>query len=189
MVHHVCSLRQDRGCVPDFPGKIVNQIPVDVAGRSIVEILRLLQHPASGAGEGKLAYTVHSIANPHRMPWKELAPLLQSSKTAGEGKKLRDVSMVEWVGLLNEAADGGARSDELAASMSKNKSRSTSTCTNTSLHKGREEGLVFETAGSQRSAQRWRHGGLSSRAACSERQKVERRLVHSIGALILGLLY
>jgi hypothetical protein len=85
---------------------MVNQIPVDVAGRSIVEILMLLQHPASGADEWKLAYTVHSIVNPHHMPWKELVPMLQSSKTAGEGKKLRDVSVVEWVGLLNEAADG-----------------------------------------------------------------------------------
>jgi hypothetical protein len=56
------------GAVPDFPEKIVDWIPVDVAGRSIVEILTHLQHPTSGADEGKLAYTVHSIVNPHCMP-------------------------------------------------------------------------------------------------------------------------
>jgi hypothetical protein len=56
------------GAVPDFPGKMVDWIPVDVAGESILEILTHLQHHTSGVDGGDLGYTVRNVVNPHRVP-------------------------------------------------------------------------------------------------------------------------
>lgn len=130
---------------------------MDVAGQSIVEILLRLQHPTPDADRRGLGYTVHNIVNPHRVPWKDLVGMLQSSEIAGKGKRMRQVSIVEWVGLLNRAADEGMSADELpglrllgffqdmATSASKNNNKSSSE----SMGEGGEEGIVFDTAESQ----------------------------------------
>lgn len=146
------------GAVPEFPGKMVDWIPVDVAGQSIVEILTHLQYLTSSPDEAELGYTVHNIVNPHRVPWSDIVTMLHDSSIISGGKKMRVVSMVEWVGLLNRAADDGMSADELpalrllgffqdmAAIASKNKKKSS----NESMDEGAEESIVFETAGSQK---------------------------------------
>lgn len=119
------------GAVPEFPGKKADWIPVDVAAQSIVEILTHLQYPSRfmdkipgiygsdsinrscKIDESRRNYTVHNIVNPHRVPWSDIVEMLQRSEILGRGKKLRVVSMVEWVRLLNKAADEDISADEL----------------------------------------------------------------------------
>lgn len=132
------------GAVPDLPGTMVDWIPVDVAGQSIVEILTHRQHPTSGADERGHAYTVHNIVNPHCLPWSDVVAMLQSSDIARKGKKLRQVSMVEWVGLLNKAADEGMSADELPALRLLGFFEEMAAGTSKS-----EDSIKFETAGSQ----------------------------------------
>jgi hypothetical protein len=123
---------------------MVDWIPVNVAGKSIVEILTHHQHPTFGAEKGGHAYTVHNIVNPHRVPWKDLIAMLRGSGILGKGGKLRQVSMVEWVGLLNKAADEGVSADELPALRLLGFFEHMAAGTNKSGN-----GIVFETAGSQ----------------------------------------
>jgi len=107
------------GAVPDFPGKMIDWIPVNIAGQSVVEILTHLQYPnssldsSSGIGERSHAYVVHNIVNPHRVRWSEVIAMLQHNSIVSKGKQLQIVSMVEWVKLLNRAADEGMSADEL----------------------------------------------------------------------------
>jgi hypothetical protein len=88
--------------------------------------------------------------------------MLQSSKILGKRKKLDVVSIAEWVGLLDKAADENMSADELpalkllgffenmAASATKNNIRNKGTTTNTSKEETEEEGIMFDTAGSQK---------------------------------------
>jgi thioester reductase-like protein len=107
------------GAVPNFPEKMVDWIPVDIAARSIVEILTRLQYPSScinkssGRDESSHSYTVHNIVNPHCVPWADVVTMLQDNNNITKGKKLRIVSMVEWVELLSTATDDGMSADEL----------------------------------------------------------------------------
>ena len=149
------------GAVPDFPGKMVDWIPVDVAGESILEILTHLQHQTSGVDGGDLGYTVHNVVNPHRVPWSDVVAMLQSCEIAGKGKNLDVVSMAEWVESLNRAADESMSADELpglrllglfrdmVASTTKNNNKGKGKITNTSMYESMEENIVFETARSQ----------------------------------------
>lgn len=135
------------GAVPEFPGKMIDWIPVDVAAQCIVEILTHLQWPSYGIDESRRAYTVHNIVNPHRVPWSEIVEMLQQRAIIGNGEELRIVSIVEWVRLLNKAVDEGMWADKLPGlrllrffeDMAKSHSQGGYG----------EESISFDTAGSQ----------------------------------------
>jgi hypothetical protein len=101
------------GAVPDLPGKMVDWIPVDVAAQSIVEILTHPRHASAQLGQSRPTYTVHNIVNPQSVPWTDIVQMLQRSDAIGPRKALRTITMLEWVALLNKAADDGISPDEL----------------------------------------------------------------------------
>ena len=78
-------------CIPVFEEKMVDWIPVDVAARSIGEVLLSSREVEDG-------YKVHNIVNPNSIPWSDLLPMLQVSDKTSE---LEILPMSEWVARLS----------------------------------------------------------------------------------------
>ena len=83
-------------CIPAFADKVVDWIPVDVAAKSISEVLI---SSAKSQPEEDNKYSVYNIVNPHSIPWSELITMLQASSY--NSGKLEVVSMTEWVSRLS----------------------------------------------------------------------------------------
>lgn len=91
--------------IPGFKMKMVDWVPVDVAARTVGDIL------LSGNEEG---YKVHHVVNPCPIPWESLVQMLQGSKLVSvEGKKMDCIPMKEWVQRLAALAEAGASPDEV----------------------------------------------------------------------------
>lgn len=83
------------GAFPIVNGHI-DWIPSDVAAQSIHDIL--MSKPID-------MYTVYNITNPHRVPWSELVPILQSSGVLSP--TVREISISEWVLELDKEGTKG----------------------------------------------------------------------------------
>jgi thioester reductase-like protein len=83
-------------CIPVFADKVVDWIPVDVAAKSISEVLL---SSAKSQPEEENKYSVHNVVNPHSIPWTDLVTMLQASSS--NSGKLEVVSMTEWVSRLS----------------------------------------------------------------------------------------
>lgn len=109
------SLHPLMACVPAFPSRTVDWVPVDVAAATISNVL-LLRSDGAGAGavdgtDGRGRYEVHNVVNPKRIEWRELVSMLRD--TAPPGRTLEEVSMREWVAKLSQLADAGVSPDEV----------------------------------------------------------------------------
>jgi thioester reductase-like protein len=111
------SWHEKMRCIPEFMGKRVDWIPVDVAARAIGEVLL---NRGSEAGEVKGSekeeegrYEVYNIVNPHSIAWSELVLMLRGSSPP-ESAKLEVVSMTEWVSRLS-ALSSRLSPDEIPA--------------------------------------------------------------------------
>jgi thioester reductase-like protein len=103
-------------CVPDFPRKDVDWIPVDVAAEAVAE---LLLRPAAAHGAGEMVpvgtYEVHNIVNPHPITWSSLTSMLQNSIASGGLKthKMEEIPFSIWVSRLSLLADDGVSPTEV----------------------------------------------------------------------------
>jgi hypothetical protein len=117
MIASSCSSLMN--CIPSFPKKTVDWIPVDVAAQVIVELLLAEKDPENEKQSGnrhgeesrKLGrgYTVHNIVNPNRTPWSDLVSMLRTSlaSTAPSNppSSLQEVPLSAWVSQLTHLAD------------------------------------------------------------------------------------
>lgn len=102
------SFHSSMNCIPDLPGKIVDWVPVDVAARTVGEILLRPnvgeEEMVNGKEEGKEegGFEVFNIVNPNPIPWGELVEMLRESYSAhhNDAKELEVVSMRTWVARL-----------------------------------------------------------------------------------------
>lgn len=87
------------GKIPQTLGgmDLVDWVPVDVLGQSIVELAIL---PVTDTNQGA---GVYHLVNPHQTTWSELVPAVVRSLDAS-GEKLKTVSIEEWVDALRESA-------------------------------------------------------------------------------------
>lgn len=93
--------------LPEFPGRMVDWVPVDVAAATITELL------AAKVGGMKHGCEVHNIVSPSLTPWSSFLSMLQGSGLASDDSSLEVVPMAEWVRRLNVLADAGASPDEV----------------------------------------------------------------------------
>ncbi|KAK0122143.1 hypothetical protein ONS95_010404 [Cadophora gregata] len=122
------SFHPSMNALPLFPEKKVDWIPVDIAARTITDILLSSSPvlPLEGAlpgtqigcqdekNESKI-YNVHNIVNPHSIPWSSLIAMLQSqrqiqntsssttttsSSTSSPLPPLEEISIKEWTRRL-----------------------------------------------------------------------------------------
>ena len=101
-------------CIPTFPGKTVDWIPVDFAAASVTDILLFSSSQQPEAEGLRNKHSVHNIVNPKIIRWDELIDMLQDIKARGDnGGRMEEVSMVEWVARLGKLADEGVSADEL----------------------------------------------------------------------------
>jgi len=95
------SAAPEIAALPVFEKKIVDWIPVDVAGKAVVDVLT---HEARLDEEDELGkYEVHNIVNPSRIPWSELVALLQKSDLTPT--KMEEISMRDWIARLSKAGE------------------------------------------------------------------------------------
>lgn len=118
--------------IPDFKGKVVDWVPVDIAARTISDIL--LSDQQQGG------YAVHNIVNPSPIPWSELIEMLQEGRLGSSSNKKMDVvSMKAWVQRLSSQAEVGASPDEISGL------RLLQFFESMALEEAEEEKKVFET--------------------------------------------
>jgi hypothetical protein len=91
--------------VPDFKGKVVDWVPVDIAAGTVSDILLF-------ETEGE-RYSVHNIVNPSPIPWSKLVEMLQRGNLTSV-EKMDVVSVKEWVQRLISQAEAGASPDEIS---------------------------------------------------------------------------
>jgi hypothetical protein len=107
-------------CIPSFPAKTVDWVPVDIAARTVTEILVPEQQTSNGAEkkggaaephrtipphqEWGTEYAVHNITNPHPIPWSSLVTMLQQADSS-HSPPISEVPMSAWVARLNALAD------------------------------------------------------------------------------------
>ncbi|KAH7413166.1 male sterility protein [Cadophora sp. MPI-SDFR-AT-0126] len=99
------SFHPSMNALPLFSGKNVDWIPVDIAAKTITDILL-----SSGdeATEKEGLYNVHNIVNPHSIPWSSLITMLQSQRQTITGAAtpqapqppLQEISMKKWTRRL-----------------------------------------------------------------------------------------
>lgn len=102
--------------VPLIPEQMVDWTPVDVAGRTVCDILlNSKTHASAGIVEKTLPYTVHNLVNPHSIPWSAFIPMLQASgiSSSSSSPPMQEVPFSDWVRRLNAAVDGGASPEQL----------------------------------------------------------------------------
>ena len=99
--------------IPEFPGMIIDWVPVDVAARAVVDIILLPDRgPESTRAESETvdgAYAVHNIVNPHRTTWAGVISILQ----AVSNTNLSVIPLKTWVHNLNVLAEKNISADEL----------------------------------------------------------------------------
>ena len=92
-------------CIPEFGEKKVDWIPVDIAAKTISEVLVSSDREKD---DGK--YEVFNIVNPQSISWSNLVSILQASSS--KLGKLDVVSMAKWVSRLS-ALSSMISADEL----------------------------------------------------------------------------
>lgn len=98
------SAHPSLSAIPEFKGKVVDWVPVDVAAGTVTDIL---------LAEGE-RYKVHNVVNPCPIPWGELVKMLQASGLVKEGGKMEVVSMKVWVERLMGLAESGVSPDDVS---------------------------------------------------------------------------
>jgi thioester reductase-like protein len=135
------SFHPSMNCIPNFPGKMVDWIPVDVAASAVMDILL-----SSSAKEDGVSYSVNNIVNPRSITWEELVGMLQDVKINRGGRRMAEVSMSTWVARLAQLADEGVDANELPGlkllQFFENMAEG-----------GTEESKIFETAKSRETSQ------------------------------------
>lgn len=91
--------------IPDFRGKVVDWVPVDIAAGTIRDVLL--------SEKKQEEYAVHNIVNPSPIPWAELIGILQRGDLS-RVEKMNVVSMKEWVRRLSSQAEAGVSPDEIS---------------------------------------------------------------------------
>jgi thioester reductase-like protein len=107
------SFHPSINAIPLFLKKSVDWIPVDVAARTICEVLLAETLLNAGNAENNGGHAVHNIVNPHRISWSSLVSMLQSTKVSTGNDKMEEVTMAEWVGRLNALAEKGVDPNEV----------------------------------------------------------------------------
>lgn len=99
------------GAVPVFPpGTSVDWIPVDIAAATMYDILTSTMSAKNAARNASAPdshlYTTHNIVNPYPITWRHFLVELKSALDTSLNTiiKLEDVSMKDWVALLNGVA-------------------------------------------------------------------------------------
>ncbi|PVH77799.1 acetyl-CoA synthetase-like protein [Cadophora sp. DSE1049] len=105
------SFHPSMNALPLFPGKRVDWIPVDIAAKTITDILLsdIEQQKKEAAEMNEESckdelYNVHNIVNPHSIPWSSLIAMLQSQRQSTTTSSppqsphppLQEISMKEW---------------------------------------------------------------------------------------------
>ncbi|CAG8977856.1 hypothetical protein HYALB_00013133 [Hymenoscyphus albidus] len=107
------SLHPLINCIPSFPSKLVDWIPVDIAAATISDILlspsSSLTTPTSTSPSTvpspekniSMTYNAHNIVNPYPVPWRTVLSYLDTATHTS----LQRVPMKEWVQKLSMMAD------------------------------------------------------------------------------------
>lgn len=90
--------------IPDFRGKVVDWVPVDIAAGTVRDILLSNQNDI---------YSVHNVVNPSPIAWSELVGMLQKGNLGPN--EMNVVSMKEWVERLTSQVEAGTSPDEISA--------------------------------------------------------------------------
>ncbi|KAI3317894.1 male sterility protein-domain-containing protein [Xylariaceae sp. AK1471] len=97
--------------IPSSLGRLdmVDWIPVDILGRSVVELAIHAQDSHHSKPEAALGATVYHAANPNRTTWDQIVPIIV--RHLSQEKTIESVPLEVWIGALRESA---SRSDEVA---------------------------------------------------------------------------
>ncbi|CZR53994.1 uncharacterized protein PAC_03877 [Phialocephala subalpina] len=148
------SAHPDVSSIPEFKGKVVDWVPVDVAARTVSDVL------LSGRGDGESGvvevgqgqekkvgtYSVHNIVNPAPILWSDLVSMLRSSLVSTSSSKLNKIEaipMKDWVQRLASLAEAAASPNEVPGL------RLLQFFESLAEEEGEEEGKIFETAKTQ----------------------------------------
>jgi hypothetical protein len=110
------SFHPRMNCIPVFEGKTIDWIPVDIAAATVTDVLLSASSspPKRSDAKEQEKYSVHNIVNPRSIRWVELVSMLQDiGAKEGQGERMEEVSMAEWVKRLGKLADEGMNTDEL----------------------------------------------------------------------------
>jgi thioester reductase-like protein len=89
-------------CIPTFPTRPVDWVPIDTAARTISQLL-LLSPKSPPHHQHNPPYTVHNIVNPHPISWPALLSILNHP--------LQEIPMKDWVRRLTILANDGLAAD------------------------------------------------------------------------------
>lgn len=92
------SFDDEMKAIPMFPKKIVDWVPVDIAGSCISEILTTNN---LGVMSRRGVFEVHNIVNPHAVPWEQLIDMLEVANSMN----LERTTMADWTRRLKSLSE------------------------------------------------------------------------------------
>jgi thioester reductase-like protein/acyl carrier protein len=98
------------GKIPSSLGRLdmVDWIPVDIVGKSVVELAIHAQDPHHSKPKAPAATVYHAV-NPNRITWDQVVPIIV--RHLSQEKTIESVPLEVWIGALRESA---SRSDDVA---------------------------------------------------------------------------